>query len=163
MGRKKQKQHKPKTAIDKIAEGIGAGLIAGFAGTIAITLSQMLEMKIRGRKASTVPADAATKVLDIQPKEGKKNHFSNQVHWIYGTTWGIARGLFGAAGLRGWSATGLHGAAVLGTAMVIEPALKVAPPITEWSKEDIAMDVLHHAVYAIAVGLVFDAIVGDED
>jgi hypothetical protein len=153
---------KPIRAIDKIGEGIGVGILAGIAGTVAITLSQMIEMKIRNRKASTLPADAAIKALDIQPAEGKKNLFSQRVHWVYGTMWGIARGLFGAAGLKGWPATGLHGAAVLATAMIIEPALKVAPPVTKWSREDIAMDVLHHAVYAIAAGFVYDAIVGDE-
>jgi len=162
MTHKKARHNKAVQALDKIGEGIGVGIIAGLAGTVAITLSQMIEMKIRDRKESTVPADAASKALDIQPKEGKKHQFSQRVHWVYGTLWGAARGLFGAAGLRGWPATGLHGAAVLGTAMIIEPALKVAPPVTKWSKEDIIMDVFHHAIYAIAAGLVYDAIVGEE-
>jgi hypothetical protein len=162
MGKNKAAKAASAKALEKIGEGLGVGIIAGLAGTVAITLSQMLEMKIRNRKASTVPADAASKALDIEPKEGKKDQFSQRVHWVYGTSWGIARGLFGAAGLRGWQATALHGAAVLGTAMVIEPALKVAPPINEWSKEDIIMDVVHHAVYAIAAGLVYDAIARED-
>jgi len=157
MGKKKSKN-----PVDKLGECIGVGLIAGLAGTAAITLSQMIEMKIRDRKESTVPADAASKALDIEPKEGKKQQFSHRVHWMYGTSWGIVRGLLAAVGIKGWAATGLHGAAVLGTAMVIEPALKVAPPVTEWSKEDIIMDVVHHAIYAIAAGLVYDAVVGED-
>ena len=162
MGYKKSANKRAVIAIDKLGEGIGVGLIAGLAGTVAITLSQMIEMKIRDRKASTVPADAASKALDIKPEEGKKEQFSQRVHWVYGTLWGVVRGFFGAAGLRGAPATAMHGVAVLGTAMIIEPALKVSPPVTEWSKEDIIMDVVHHAVYAIAVGLVYDAIIGED-
>ena len=86
-------RNKTSKTIDKIGEGIGVGIIAGLAGTIAITLSQTIEMKITGRKPSTVPADAATKVLDFQAKAGKKEAFSNEVHWAYGTLWGIVRGV----------------------------------------------------------------------
>ena len=43
----------------EVAGAIGKGLMAGAAGTLAITLSQMIEMKITKRKPSTAPADAA--------------------------------------------------------------------------------------------------------
>ena len=36
-------------------------------------------------------------------------------------------------------------------------SLKVAPPLKEWSAKEFVTDALHHAVYAIAAGLVFDA------
>jgi len=34
----------------------------------------------------------------------------------------------------------------------------VAPPINEWSKEELAVFGLHHVVYTVVAGLVFDAI-----
>lgn len=148
--------------VGKFGGAIGKGLIAGLVGTVAITASQMIEMKITKRKGSTAPADAARKALDIKPAtEADKQKFSQEVHWTYGTLWGIARGLLSLAGVKRWTATTAHFAAVLGTAMIIEPALKVAPPVKEWSKEDILKDMLHHAVYAIAAGLVYDAIMND--
>ena len=148
--------------MGKFGSAIGKGLIAGLIGTAAITVSQMIEMKITKRKGSTVPADAASKVLDIKPATvADKQKFSQEVHWTYGTLWGVARGLLSLAGVKRWTATTAHFAAILGTAMIIEPALKVAPPVKEWSKEDILKDMLHHAVYAIAAGLVYDAIMND--
>lgn len=141
------------------AGAIGKGLVAGLAGTIAITISQMIEMKITGRKPSTAPADAASKVLDIKPAtEQDKQQFSLQVHWTYGTMWGVARAWIAEAGLEGLPASLLHLIAIWGTAITIEPKLGIAPPVTEWEPKTIAVDVLHHAVYAAVAGLVYDAI-----
>src|SRR5947199_3176934 len=68
---------------------IAKGLLAGFCGTAAMTLSATLEEKLRGREPSTAPADAAAKVLGIRAFESDaaKSRFSNAVHWSYGTAW----------------------------------------------------------------------------
>ena len=51
---------------------------AGVAGTVAMTLSSTIEMKVRGRPASSTPALAATKVLGVEPvDEEAKARFSN--------------------------------------------------------------------------------------
>jgi hypothetical protein len=36
------------------------------------------------------------------------------------------------------------------------PALGVAPPITRWSKEEVAIDLFHHVVYATATGIAYE-------
>ena len=89
---------------------------------------------------------------------GTKKKFSSKVHYTYGTSWGVVRGLFSLAGLSGFAATSAHFAAVWGTAITIEPKLDIAPPVTQWEPKDIAVDIFHHAVYALVAGLVFDAI-----
>ena len=43
------------------------------------------------------------------------------------------------------------------------PSLKIAPPLKEWSKKEILIDALHHAVYAVAAGIVYDALSSDDD
>src|SRR4051812_11037141 len=48
---------------------IAKGLLAGFCGTAAMTLSSALEENLRGREPSTAPADAAAKVLGIRAFE----------------------------------------------------------------------------------------------
>ncbi|WP_198170248.1 hypothetical protein [Mucilaginibacter arboris] len=152
---------KNKTGIflNELGTAIGIGVMAGIVGTAAITISQMIEMKIDGREPSSAPADAASKVLDMQPaNEEKKSKVSQQIHWAYGTSWGIARGLISLTGLKGWKATLVHFAAIWGTANVMLPALEVAPPATEEDAKTISVDGLHHAVYAVAAGLAFDAI-----
>ena len=35
------------------------------------------------------------------------------------------------------------------------PALEVAPPFVFWGKKEVAIDLLHHAVYAAATGLAY--------
>jgi hypothetical protein len=108
--------------------------MAGAAGTLAITLSQMIEMKITKRKPSTAPADAAEKVLEVKPESKEdKQQFSQQIHWAYGTSWGITRGIIGLLGLKGLTATALHFGAIYSTALIMPTQLKVAPPLKEWS------------------------------
>ena len=66
-----------------------------------MTVSSTIEQKLRGREASTAPADAAMKVLGIEGfcDDAAKSRFSNAVHWAYGTAWGVPRALLDAAGL----------------------------------------------------------------
>ncbi len=145
--------------LNVLASSVGKGLFAGFAGTAAMTLSSTLEMKLAGREASDTPAIAAGKVLGVEPRDAEsKAKFGNIVHWAYGTAWGAARGLISMTGLRGPTACVAHFAAVWGAAQVMLPALDVAPPATEWSVEQLATDVLHHAVYAAVAGAAYDFI-----
>jgi len=51
--------------MTKLPNTIGRGLLAGLAGTAAMTVSSTLEMRLRGRAASSAPADATAKVLGI--------------------------------------------------------------------------------------------------
>lgn len=145
--------------VGKVGSVLGRGLIAGAAGTLAITISQMIEMKINKRKPSSAPAKAASKVLDVKPatKEDAEQ-LSNQVHWAYGTAWGIVRGLSSLAGLKRWPATALHFGAIYTTALIMPPALKATPPVREWGAKAISIDAFHHAVYALVAGLVYDEI-----
>lgn len=152
------KTKKKKAILGKLDSVILKGLIAGLAGTAAITLSQTIEMKLTKRKPSDAPAEAVEKALDITSAEDDKKDFSQKIHWVYGTTWGIMRGLLSLVGIRGFAATTLHTAAVWGTAVNMEPKLGIAPPIQEWETKDIAVDVFHHCVYAIVAGLVYDAL-----
>lgn len=146
--------------LNELGTAIGIGVMAGIVGTAAISISQAIEMKITEREASSAPADAAGKVLDIKPAdEEKKAKVGQEVHWAYGTSWGIARGLISMMGLTGWKATLLHFGAIWTTEMVMLPSMDLAPPVTEEEPKTIAIDGLHHAVYAVAAGLAFDAIV----
>jgi hypothetical protein len=149
-------------AANTIATAIGKGLIAGVAGTAAMTVSSTLEAKLRGRTPSSAPARATAKVLGIAEFEDDvaQARFNDLSHWGFGTSWGVLRGLLGAAGLSGPQATALHGAAVYGNSQVMLPALEIAPPSIFWAKEEIAIDAFHHAVYALATGIAYEALNG---
>ncbi|MDQ3926273.1 MAG: DUF1440 domain-containing protein [Actinomycetota bacterium] len=142
--------------LGDVAAAVGKGLFAGAAGTAAMTLSSTIEMRLRRRPASSAPADAAAKVLGVEPKgEKEEARFSTLVHWGYGTSWGVARGLLGAAGLRGVQAAAAHFGAVWGSEQIMLPALGVAPPLWEWGAEEVAIDTFHHLVYASATSLAY--------
>jgi hypothetical protein len=142
--------------LGDVAAAFGKGIFAGLAGTAVMTLSSTIEMKVRGRPPSSTPALAAAKVLGVEPvDEEAKARFSNLVHWGYGTAWGGARGLLAAAGLSGPAATTAHLGAVWGSEQVMLPALGVTPPLTEWGVKEVAIDALHHLVYAGATGVAY--------
>ncbi len=143
-------------SIGDVAAAFGKGLFAGVAGTAAMTASSTLEMKLRNRGASSAPADAAAKVLGVEPvSEEAQARFSNLVHWGYGTAWGGVRGLIAAAGLSDGKATAVHLGLLWGSEQVMLPALEVAPPLTEWGAKEIAVDALHHVVYATTTGTAY--------
>ena len=151
-----------RSAARTLADAIGKGLLAGFAGTAAMTISSTLEARLRGRPASSAPARATAKVLGIKEFEDDVAHarFSDLSHWGYGTGWGVLRGLLGATGMRARTATALHGGAVWGSAQVALPALDIAPPVVFWPKEEIAIDGFHHLVYAASTGLAYQLLDG---
>jgi hypothetical protein len=143
--------------LTTIATNVGKGLVAGFAGTAAMTVSSSLEARLRQRQASTAPARATAKVLGIKEFESPiaAARFNDLSHWGYGTAWGVVRGLLAATGMSPRAATVAHGAAVWGSAQVTLPALEIAPPSVFWGRKEIAIDAFHHAVYTVATSVAF--------
>jgi hypothetical protein len=145
--------------IGQLASAVGRGLFAGAVGTAAMTLSSTLEMKLRDRAGSSAPADAACKVLRVEPvDEAAKARFSTLVHWGYGTGWGGVRGLLAGIGLGGGSATTIHFATVWGGGLVMLPALDVGPPASGMEASELVIDAFHHLVYAVATALTYRAL-----
>lgn len=140
------------------SENIGKGLVAGAVGTAAMTLSSTIEAKLRNRGASTAPADAARTVLGIEKfdSDTAEERFGELVHWAYGTGWGVVRGLLRTFGFKGRLSTLTHLAAVYGTEQVLLPRLDVAPPASEWGAKEIAIDLWHHVVYAVATAAAYE-------
>jgi len=151
-----------RSAATTFADALGKGLVAGLAGTAAMTVSSTLEAKLRGRAPSTAPARATAKVLGIKEFDTPlaEARFNDLSHWGYGTAWGVVRGLLGATGMSPRAATIAHGAALYGTEQVTLPALDVTPPAIFWGAREIAIDALHHAVYATATGLAYRLVAG---
>lgn len=62
------------------------------------------------------------------------------------------------AGLNGAGAAGAFFATVWAGEVTLLPALNVAPPLTQWGVEEIAIDALHHAIYAAVTSVAFELI-----
>lgn len=142
--------------VGHVAGAVGRGLFAGAAGTALMTISSTVEAKLTGRGASSAPADAAGKVLGVQPRDEQgKARFSNVVHWGYGTGWGAVRGLISLADRDAPSSTAAHWTAVWGSSLVMLPALDVAPPPWRQPASGLATDAFHHMVYAVGTSAAF--------
>ena len=153
------KSENMESGIGKIGSAIGRGIIAGLAGTAAITLTQFIEKQINHKEPNFAPADAACKALGLEASDReKRGKLSREVHWTYGTLWGVARGLLSLVHIKKSPATIIHFGAIYYTALTIQPDFEVSSPVSEWSKQDILLDAFNHAVYATVAGLVFDAI-----
>ena len=146
--------------LTKTATAVGDGLVAGALGTAAMTVSSTIEARLRHRSASSAPARATARALGIKEFDSElaRARFNDLSHWGYGTGWGVVRGVLGATGMRPAKATAAHGAAVWGSAAVTLPALDVAPPFVFWGREEVAIDLFHHAVYAVATGIAYELV-----
>ena len=143
--------------LKEISAMTGAGLAAGLIGTAAMTASSTIEARLRGRKDSTAPATVGGQVLHVQPtdEEGKKR-LSMFMHWEYGINWAFLQPILDLLGIRGVGIGALiQFAAVWGTSLVMLPATGVSKPITEWEPDEIAIDMLHHAIYSLAVSAAY--------
>jgi hypothetical protein len=145
---------------------LGVGLIAGLVGTAAVTLSKKLDKKVDERKCEKVMLDLSGKVLDVKPSsEEKKEKVIEEIHWAYGASCGVTRGLLNCIGLRGLAASAVHFAALWFEEKVMLPEVKKfypdlegVKPITEEDSKIIGRESIHLAIYALVTGLVFDAI-----
>lgn len=56
------------TGLSTMGSLIGKGLIAGLAGTVAITVSQMIGLHLRDRGSNQAPMKVAGKVLGVEAR-----------------------------------------------------------------------------------------------
>jgi hypothetical protein len=140
-----------------IPAAVGKGLAAGLAGTAAMTMSSTLEAWIRERGASNAPAEALRGLLHVEPAdETGEQRLAFAGHWGYGTSLGVWRGLLGTLGLRGAAATAAHLGVIWGMAQAVLPATAASTPFWKWAPVEVAIDLWHHAVYAVAAGLAYE-------
>jgi hypothetical protein len=137
-------------------DGAKRGLAAGFAGTVALTASQRLEMAITGRPPSELPAQVASGVLGIDPTGRQRQLVATATHWFNNTSSGLPRAALGAAGVNGAPAVAGTMIAYLGGGAVLFSRLGLAPP--PWRREPgaLAVDVIHAAVYALATNAAYE-------
>jgi len=144
---------------ERLSCAIGKGLIAGLTGTAAISVAQIVEMKMTKRKSSNTPVDAAGKVLGVAPTSDENAaKFNTMVHWFYGIVWGIPLGILELLGVRTPAAGIIHFFAIWIGGMILLPALKVSSPPWKWGAKSLTMDGLLHVVYALGAGIVYGLI-----
>ena len=143
------------TVLGRLGSEVGRGMLAGAVGTSAMTTSSLIEMKLRNRPPSTVPAEVAAKVLGVEPEQDS-GRFNNFVHWQYGSSLGALRGILSAVGLKDPWASSVFFVLVWAGSMLMVPRLSDStPPASQWGPKEILLDGWHHLVYAAATSVAF--------
>jgi hypothetical protein len=135
---------------------VGAGLLGGSVGTLAITGSMQLQKKLQNLKgAEDFPADVVEKVLGITViNKERKILLASAVHWVYGTTLGLLRSFLVIIGIRGMWASLFHAIVTQLLAMLLIPKLMGIYEKLELKKT--ATQFLHHCIYSLFTGLIAD-------
>lgn len=135
---------------------VGKGLVAGAAGTAAMTGYQLAVANLRGSGSSSAPAEVGRRIIEgvfhRQVPEDRMDALNNAMHVAYGTGWGPVYGVAQSSlGLPAAHHGALFGTLVWGASLVQLPAMKIAPPVWKTPRLEIALDLSYHLVYGLAV------------
>ena len=136
------------------------GLVAGAVGTVAMTVTQRLEMAITGRQGSRVPGEVGASLLLVKDRNSSRDavQLNVAVHWAHGIIMGALRAALDGAGFRGAPASLAHFALVWGGDAALYRTLSIADVPWRWAPDELATDVLHKGVYAAVTGVIYDAL-----
>lgn len=141
-----------------LAGAAAKGALAGLAGVAAMTAGEKLEQALTHRPNSYVPARTLLGLLGRDPGDNAQPPVWNHaMHWGTGAVLGALRGVWSVTGIRGPVANTTHTVVRLATDQTLENGTGVGAPPTSWPGVELAVDVLHKAVYSWATGLVSDA------
>jgi hypothetical protein len=163
-------------ARTSVPAALARGLVAGLAGTAAMTLYQEAVARAQGRSAvaetikeprtwaeAPAPARMAKKVSEgVLGKRVVKRQapvITNVVHWAYGASLGAAYGL-AASRLRAHplASGAAFGTAAWGFAYAALSPLGIYEPPWRYPAKTLGVDLSYHVVYGLGVATVFDAL-----
>lgn len=140
----------------EVLTAVVIGLLAGFIGTVVMTVTETLDIRLTGREPSTVPGQVGVRVMGRDPeREPRLQGISTVVHWVHGISMGAVRGLLALTGLGAVAATVVHFVLVWGGDSLTYKLLGIAPMPWRWSGAELATDLFHKAVYALATGVAY--------
>jgi hypothetical protein len=142
-----------------MGRGVCTGVLAGVAGTVAMTLSEKLEQAITGRPSSYIPAHTVERFLGLPTKPDEQRKWMNwAAHWGLGSIPAALRGIMAEGGMRGPLASAMFFVTRMTTDETAENVAGVGKPPWSWRAALASVDVLHKAVYAFVTGAVADAL-----
>ena len=142
-----------------MAQGAGAGALAGVAGAGAMAGVSKLEQLVTGRPNSYVPGRTLARLLQLPDAERDRFARNMAMHYLAGAMAGTVRGIMSAANLRGPFASLMHTNLRLTFDQLLENATGVGAPPWTWPRDELVIDVSHKAVYAFVTGALADALV----
>jgi hypothetical protein len=132
------------------------GIFGGLAGTAIMTAAEKVEQIMTRRPDSYVPARTLAHLLRL-PEPDRDDWARNMaMHYGTGAMVGVIRAVMAHRGLRGPQAAILFTPLRLTVDQTLENATGVGTPPWTWPGDELAIDVTHKAIYALATGAVVD-------
>lgn len=121
-----------------------------------MTATQMGYLKLKGQESSDTPAQVGKRiiegVLQREVPESRMPLLNNVMHVLYGTSWGAVYGIAQESLHLPTARHGvLFGTLVWGASLVELPAMKLAPPVWDYSPATLLPDIGFHLIYGSAV------------
>jgi hypothetical protein len=137
-------------------------MIAGAGGVTVMTLGEKIEQRLTGRPDSYMPAHTLERVLGARRRPDSERRAMNLgMHIGQAILLGAWRGLMAEGGLRGPRASAMFTVIRLANDQTLENITGQGAPPWTWPRDELALDVLHKAVYAFATGVIADALAED--
>jgi hypothetical protein len=134
--------------------------LSGLGGVVVMTVGEEIEGALTRRPASFVPGRTLRTLLGRPTGDAfRSNVWNHTMHWGTGAVLGALRGIWAVTGIRGPSASLHHAAVRLAFDQTLENATGAGAPPTSWPRKELAVDVLHKTVYAVATGLLADRLI----
>lgn len=129
-------------------------------GTTALTIAEKAEMKLTGRRSSTVPGQVGARLSGHDPDTDTElvGRLNPIVHWGHGIGMGAVRASMDAAGMSPRSASAAFFPLVWGGDAALYATLGVASPPWRWSPRDLGTDLFGKGVLAFTTSAAYIAI-----
>ncbi len=141
-------------------------VLAGTAGTAAMTLSYATERRLRSAIGpldyddSLVPGEIVAGIMHLgNVSDREANELGLALRWSYGSAFGIWHGLLRRKIGEPWASLGF-GATLMTATLTLFPILGRTPPPWRWPPSVIVTAFGTHAAYVSAVALVDDRLGG---
>src|SRR3712207_3621328 len=143
--------------MTSIPKGALAGAASGLLGAAVMTAAEKVEQLATKRPNSYVPGRTLSHVLGLDRPDRDSWPRNMAMHYGTGAMAGALRGVMSASNLRGPAASWMHTWVCLSIDQTLENATGVGAPPPTWPRDEVAIDVLHKAIYSFATGAIADA------
>lgn len=144
-------------SLNRVLQTIGAGVLAGAAGVVVMTLGEKVEQAVTGRPDSYTPAHTLERLLRLRERpDGERLGLNWAMHYGQGMVLGVLRAAMARRGLRGPVGSFMFMNMRLLNDQTLENATGVGAPPWTWPADEQVVDLLHKGIYAFVTGAVVD-------
>lgn len=140
-------------------------VVAGSAGTLALTLSYAIERRVRKQHQgpldyddSLVPGKIVASIMHLpHVTDREDNDLGLALRWSYGSAFGLWHGILHRRYSEPWASV-LFGSTLMSATLSLFPLLGRTPPPWRWPKDVMATSLGTHVAYVLAVATVDDRV-----